>query len=162
MSIKFTKHQDGTTLMELMVYLAISTVVILAMTTFVSALTRSRVALTNQSTAQAELRNVMERLTYAVRNSHAVSVTGARIDLTDESGMVTTFCACDGTMKSGQLMTFPPALSDLHTIIDSSVTVQSVSIDQISTSVRIRLTLAAAGQTATASSTIAYRQLPSP
>ncbi|MBI5405185.1 MAG: prepilin-type N-terminal cleavage/methylation domain-containing protein [Candidatus Kerfeldbacteria bacterium] len=153
-------NQRGTTLMELMVYLAISTVVVLSMTTFVTALTKTRVRTTDQQIAQAEARNVIERMTHTIRNSRDVAVTGARIDATDETGLVTSYCGCDGTIKSGQHMAFPPAGADLEPAIESGVQVDNFTLERLGSSVRVSLNFSKNGQSAALVSTIAFRQAP--
>jgi len=154
------RDQSGTTMMELVVYLSISVLVVLSMTTFVTALTKSRVETSEQQLLQDSARTVIERMTYAVRNSAQVAVSGSRLDATNESGIVWSFCGCDGTVKAGQANGAALPADSLEPLIDPTVALDQLVFETVGSSVVVQVQLSKNGRTASLNSTIAIRQLP--
>jgi Tfp pilus assembly protein PilE len=159
-------NEKGTTLMELMIYLVISSLIIIAMTSYLVQATRARVALNDQHLVQNDSRVVLEKMTYSLRNAYDVSVSSDNQSVTVFSHnfddpmrpIITTYIYQSGQLMYGQAIGVPPAEPSMTPLVSSQVVVQNVHFAKVSSSLQVTLALAKNNKTSEVVSTIAFRQ----
>lgn len=161
-------NQRGVTLMELLVYLGMSTIVALGLTAFLTTTTAARVQTSNQHLAQHNGRLVLEKLTHSLRNAYEVVVynEGNSVDIYsynfDEPAkpIVTTFShdAGQSLLLYGQALVSRPSTNSLVPLIEPTVIVDQVTFTPVSASLHVQLTLLKDNGQASLDSTIAFRQ----
>ena len=165
--MKIMKRQPkGVTLMELMIYLGISTIVVLALTSYLVQATKARVEMNNQQFVQHNTRQALEKMTYALRNAYDVAVyqEGSAVDIYSYNfddpakPIIYTFKYKDQDLFYGQSVEVPPAEESLQQLTDDGVSVESVSFKKISSSLQVQLVMKKNERQATLNSTIAFRQ----
>ncbi|MFA6271732.1 MAG: hypothetical protein WC693_01305 [Patescibacteria group bacterium] len=161
-------NQLGTTLMELMVYLGISSVVTLSLTMFLAQSTEQRVMTNNQQMAQHNARQVIEKMTYSLRNAYDVTIEagGTRaiiysyyyVDPANPDNLITVYELDGGKMYYGQNINSIPDHSSMKLLTDEDVDVTVVSFKKISSSLRINVNVEKGTGESSVSSTISFRQ----
>lgn len=169
MKFKFPKlNKRGTTLMELMVYLGISSVVTLSLTMFLAQSTKQRVMTNDQQLAQYNARQVVEKMTYSLRNAYDVSIEagGTRavvysyyyVDPANPDDLITVYELDGGRMYYGQDINSVPGHSSLKQLTDEGVEVTSVSFKKILSSLKVDLSVSKGIGESDVSTTISFRQ----
>lgn len=156
----------GVTLMELLVYLGISSFIVVALTSYLMNATRQRVLAMDQTIAQENARAVFAKMTYALRNSYAVAVseTPERVEITAENPghpgqpIITVFQynPLIQSVEYGQAIGTPPIA--FQPLTDPAVTVRDLDFEGVSSAVIVRGTFLRGTREAHVESTIAYRQ----
>jgi Tfp pilus assembly protein PilV len=152
------KNQKGVTLMELLVYLGISALVILAMGTFMVNVTKARVLSNNQRLAQQNARLILEKMTYSLRNAYDVNVLSpAKVeiksyDYNDPNNPVSKTAVIE--RQADNLLYL-----DGWSLTEEGVSVTNVNFEKVSSSLQVSLTTEKNSQQASLSSTISFRQL---
>jgi prepilin-type N-terminal cleavage/methylation domain-containing protein len=140
----FSKEHRGFTLVELLLYVAIASMILLSVSFFLSALLGSRVK--SQTVAEVDEQGLqaMQIMTQTVRNAAAVNspATGASdtslsVNTPVSANNPTVFDTANGAirMKEGAATATP--------LINSRVAASNVSFSNLSGSIRIQFTLAA-------------------
>ncbi|MFH1535058.1 MAG: hypothetical protein ABIF80_03670 [Patescibacteria group bacterium] len=164
----FKLNQNGTTLMELMVYLGISSVVTLMLTMFLVNSTEQRVMTNDQQIAQHNARQVIEKMTYSLRNAHDVNIEagGTRAviysDYYDNLGVpqdvITVYELSSGKIYYGQDINLIPSPSSMKLLTDEDVNVSLIAFKKVSSSLRINLNVEKGLGESDINSTISFRQ----
>jgi hypothetical protein len=154
--------------MELMVYLGISSIVTLMLTMFLVNSTEQRVLTNNQQTAQYNARQIIEKMTYSLRNAYDVDIQASGTKAIVYSHFYTNPVAPDniitvyelngGKMYYGQDMNLIPAPSSMKLLTDEDVNVSLVSFKKVSSSLRINLIVEKGTGESDINSTISFRQ----
>ena len=153
--------QRGTTMFELVIYLALSSLVVLTMFQFISGLSAARVRTADQKLAQENARTVLARMTHALRNSKDVTVAADRINIEQENTNRIVFAVKDGTIQYAEKLDVPPAYPadiELRPLTDPGVVLDTATFKKISSSVQVNVQFKKGTQVAQLDSTIAYRQ----
>jgi type II secretory pathway pseudopilin PulG len=169
MSYQLLKNnQHGTTLMELMVYLGISSIVTLSLTMFLVRSTDQRIMTNNQQAAQHNARQVIEKITYSLRNAYNVNIEagGTRaiiysyyyVDPTNPDNLITVYELSGGKVYYGQDINAIPDHSSMKLLTDEDVDVTAVSFKKISSSLRVNLNVEKGSGESEINSTISFRQ----
>jgi Tfp pilus assembly protein PilE len=164
----FHLNNRGTTLMELMVYLGISSVVTLSLTMFLARSTEQRVMTNDQQTAQHNARQVIEKMTYSLRNAYSVDIqsggTKAIIysyyydNLGVPQDVITVYELNGGKIYYGQDINLIPSPSNMKQLTDEGVNVTQASFKKISSSLQIILDVKKGTGESDVRSTISFRQ----
>lgn len=161
-----TKNQSGVTLIELLVYLGLSSLIVLAMAGFLTRLATQRTTLADKALVEQSARTVLSRMTYAVRNAYDVVVynDGTAVDIYSKNysdparPIVTTFLSDNGQLLYGQAENNPPGTSELLPVTDSQVSVAQLGFQRVSAAVVVDVTFVKNGRAIPLHSTIAFRQ----
>lgn len=156
----------GFTLIELVVYLGLSSIVVVASTGYVAAATRVRVHTVQQQALQDDARSIIGNLSYTLRNAYRIDIVeaGARADVyavdPDAPGhpIVTSYQLRDGVLRQGKSIDTPPAEMILLNGSEVTVSAGPVPFAVVSSSLELRLSLAKGGVTVPVETTISYRQ----
>ncbi|MFA6391143.1 MAG: hypothetical protein WCW66_00125 [Patescibacteria group bacterium] len=164
----FKLNQNGTTLMELMVYLGISSVVTLMLTMFLVNSTEQRVMTNDQQMAQHNARQVIEKMTYSLRNAYSVDVQASGTKAVIYSyyytnpgipdNVITVYELNGGKMYYGQDINTIPDPSGMKLLTDEDVNVSLVSFKKVSSSLRINLNVEKGEGKSDINSTVSFRQ----
>lgn len=161
-------NKNGVTLMELMIYLGISSIIALAMTSFLTNVTKQRVEISNQQIAQYNARQVLEKLTYSLRNAYEVEVNpdGTAVNIFSnnydnplQQPIISTYIYKNQKLYYGQSVINPPAEDTLLPITDEGLSVDNINFSQVSSSLKLQLVISKSGRQSGLDSTIAFRQL---
>lgn len=152
--------------MELLVYLGISSFVVLGSLMFLTQMTTARLATDNQKLAQQGARLAVEKMTYSLRNAYdvVVSADGTRATIyandTEHPGqaVVTVYTMEANRLVYGQSMVVPPDDAALQPVLNDDVTVTSLQFQKVSASLQISLSTEKNNGTSSVNSTIAFRQ----
>ncbi|MBU0612979.1 hypothetical protein KKB10_03090 [Patescibacteria group bacterium] len=154
--------------MELMVYLGISSVVTLMLTMFLVNSTEQRVMTNDQQIAQHNARQVIEKMTYSLRNAHDVNIEagGTRAviysDYYDNLGVpqdvITVYELSSGKIYYGQDINLIPSPSSMKLLTDEDVNVSLIAFKKVSSSLRINLNVEKGLGESDINSTISFRQ----
>jgi len=158
--------QTGVTLMELLVYMGISSVVILGMMAFLVQTTKTRVSAESQHLAQHSARQALEQMTYSLRNAYdvVVNVDGTRAIIFSDNPddaiqpIVTVYAIKDGQLVSAQAISVPPDDSSLQPVSGDGVIFTDVQFKKISASLQVTLGTVKNSRSSKIESTIAFRQ----
>ncbi len=159
------KSGAGFTLVELVLYLGLSSIVILASSSFLTTATTVRVHTKQQQMVQSDVDAVSGKLSYTLRNAYRVDLveSGNRIDVyahdpdtTDT--VVTSFRIHDGALTTGKNTTSPPA--DLYALTSVATTVAPgpVLFEVVSSSLKVSLICTQGSVTIPFESVYAFRQ----
>lgn len=164
------RDRRGVTLLELLLYLGISSAVVLGMTGFLVRATRQRVVTMDQTIAQQNGRTVSALFTHALRNAYDVTVQSAPLSAVissenpDNPGQtIVTVFRYDETAKTieyGQAVGSPPVV--FIPLTDPSVAVENVSFERVSSALVLEARFTRGDRAASLASTIAFRQRLSP
>lgn len=165
--VQVSTNQRGVTLMELLVYLGISSVVVLSMMTLMANVSKQRLERTQQNTAQQAARVAVDKMTYSLRNAYSVVVAadGKTLDIysynftNPAQPIVTTYREQDSRLYVGQALTTPPPPADLRPATPPTVLLEQLSFREISSAVQVTIRCRNGTRTADVSSTISFRQL---
>ncbi len=158
------KSGAGFTLIELVLYLGLSSIVVLASTSFLTAATKVRVHTKQQQNIQSEIDAVSGRLSYTLRNAYRVEldVPGTRIDVyakdpSSPDPIVTSFQVKDGALYTGKNSVTPAA--DLYMLTNAATSVTSLSpFEVVSSSLKVMLSFTQGPVTVPFESVYAFRQ----
>jgi type II secretory pathway component PulJ len=164
----FKLNQNGTTLMELMVYLGISSIVTLMLTMFLVNSTEQRVLTNDQQIAQYNARQVIEKMTYSLRNAYDVNIEAGGTKAVVYSyfytnpgvpdNVITVYELNGGKIYYGQDINTIPGPSGMKLLTDENVNVSLVSFKKVSSSLRINLIVEKGVGESDINSTISFRQ----
>ncbi len=161
------KNQRGVTLMELLVYLGISTIVVVGLSALMTNTMHARVVSNNSKDAQQNARRVLENMTYSLRNAYQLDVAAdgqsmniysQNIDNPSEP-LVTTYQYVDSQLFYAQAVNELPPADTFISLVDEGVLVKDVNFHKISSSINVEFTIIKNSRQAEINSTIAYRQL---
>ncbi|MFA5051733.1 MAG: prepilin-type N-terminal cleavage/methylation domain-containing protein [Patescibacteria group bacterium] len=160
------KSQAGATLIELLVYLGISSFVVLGSLLFLVQMTTARLATNDQKTAQQSARLAVEKMTYSLRNAYDVVVNadGTRVTIysndTAHPGqpVITVYGLRDGRLMYGQSLVVPPDDAELQPILNDNVEIADLQFKKISASLQVSLSTIKSNRQSSVESTIAFRQ----
>ncbi|MBU1951842.1 hypothetical protein KJ733_02930 [Patescibacteria group bacterium] len=151
-----------------MVYLGISSVVTLMLTMFLVNSTEQRVMTNDQQIAQHNARQVIEKMTYSLRNAHDVNIEagGTRAviysDYYDNLGVpqdvITVYELSSGKIYYGQDINLIPSPSSMKLLTDEDVNVSLIAFKKVSSSLRINLNVEKGLGESDINSTISFRQ----
>lgn len=120
----------GVTLMELLVYLGMATVVVLVMTNFLVGFTRQLLVTRDQERVQQNARVVLEKLTHAGRNATSLTVNGSCVTLQAAGTAPTRVFSYDGaTISYGEAL--PCGDPGLRPLIETGVAVSAVTFEPV-------------------------------
>lgn len=161
--IKRYKKPRGVTLVELLIYLGISSIVTLAMSAFLVTTVHQRTEVASQNAAQHETRRVLEQLTYGLRNAYSVDVRtgGSAVDVYSDSTepQVATYELSGDRLNFGQQATTPPPAETLQPITGTDMKVTEVRFTRVASSLQVHLVIMKGTHQSTINSTISFRQL---
>ena len=126
------KHQTGFTLVELLLYLATASILMLALTSFAILLSESRIKHRTISEVEQQGHFLMDQMTQAIRNSESVtgptagaSSSSLTLDVIDSGADPTIFAVSSGTLQQQE--------ASLTTNLSSStVTVENLVFQNLS------------------------------
>ncbi|MFA6553596.1 MAG: hypothetical protein WCT27_04165 [Patescibacteria group bacterium] len=152
--------------MELLVYLGISSMVMLGSTLFLVQTTKIRLSSDNQKLTQHSSRLALEKMTLSLRNAYdvVVSADGTRATIYsynfNDPGrpIVSVYCGRDGQLWYGQSFVIPPDDGALSPVIEAGVKVSTVQFNKVSASLHVRLNTVKNDRESSIESTIAFRQ----
>lgn len=156
------RKRPGVSLMELLMYMALSGIVVISMATFLMNMFATRVVIASQTSAQENARLLLERMTHAVR--HGYKVQTASDSLTVFSHPASDPCATIYTVfqKNGdQFLTGTGPDRDHIAFLPAAgpdINVTNFTVTPVSSAVEIQLTTQRESRAADLTSTIAYRQ----
>ncbi|MFA6099238.1 MAG: prepilin-type N-terminal cleavage/methylation domain-containing protein [Patescibacteria group bacterium] len=164
---KPTNNQRGVTLMELLIYLGISSVVVLTMMTLMANVSKQRLQRIQQNTAQQAARVAVDKMTYSIRNAYRVDISadGKTLDIYSTNfadltkPIVTTYSELDNQLYTGQSLETPPQPENLQPATPPGVILEQLSFREISSAVQVSLRCRNGARNAEISSTISFRQL---
>jgi len=162
------REQGGTTIVELLVYLGVSTLVVMVMMSFTVGISQRRAMVNDQLLAQENGRLVAERMAYVLRNSYRqeVRVVGSTKQLIvtgldpaqPTRDLITVFEFSDGTIKYAQASGAAPPSALFAPMIDRAVVVDAADVENVSAATVLRLTLRKGNQRVQLESTVGWRQ----
>ncbi|PIS42928.1 MAG: hypothetical protein COT24_00830 [Candidatus Kerfeldbacteria bacterium CG08_land_8_20_14_0_20_40_16] len=162
------KNEKGITLAELVVYLGISGLVTLILTSFLVQSTKQRIETNNQQLAQHTTRQVLEKMSHSLRNAYDVDVLagGDGINIYskiysisgDPQTEITTYRVIDEKIYYDETLGLLPDFSELKPITDEGIIVNAVQFRKISSSLKIEMQITKGNREATLDSTIFFRQ----
>jgi len=161
------KNQQGVTLMELLIYLAMSTVVVVGLSAVMTSTMQARVVSNSTKDAQQNARRVLENMTYSLRNAYQLDVAadGKSINIYSQNidnpsePYITTYKYDDSELLYAQAINELPAEDTFISLVDEGITVEDVFFNKIASSISVEFTTIKNNRKATINSTIAYRQL---
>lgn len=161
---RLPSHPKGITLVELLIYMGLSTLLVIGMVGFLIQTTHERTKLAAQQSVQQNARVVMGKMTTTIRNAYVIEVNEEGNEITaysqnyeDLHSPIKTIYRAQGSdlaFERGEVM----AAAASQTLLDSGVTLVSLHAEKIASSVRMTATFEKDGRRVTLSSTVAYRQ----
>ncbi len=158
------KGGAGYTLVELLVYLGLSSLVLLLMTGFLARVMGNKAIAATQTQLQENERTVFDAMTVAIRNSYEVTVenSGTKVIVKshpEDSGLTTyTVFQVDAHQRLSMGQNEDFMLVDPQPITDDGIIVKAFSATVISSSLEVTLVIQKGTQTNAFTSTIAFRQ----
>jgi len=161
------KNQRGLSLMELLVYLGISTIVVIGLSTVMTNTMSARVVSNNAKDAQQNARRVLENMTYSLRNAYQLDVSADGLSMNIYSQnidnpsepLVATYKYIDSQLLYAQAINELPSDDTFVSLVDDGILVEDVNFRKISSSINVKFTIIKSSREAKINSTIAYRQL---
>lgn len=160
------KNQRGFTMIELVLYLGLSSFVVMIALSFLTTATKARVETKQKQELQSTVNAVSGSLSYALRNAYQVTVSpsGTRVDVYSHDPaaplhpVVTTFFIQDGALMTGKAVDNPATV--FYRLSDATVTITSPSVpfELISSSVKASLTFSEKDTSVPFDSVFAFRQ----
>lgn len=152
----------GVTMVELLVYMALSGLVIMSMSTFVVNMFQARAVMATQAAVQDNARTVLSAMTVDIRQSYSVVANGSVITISSHpaaapSTTVYTRYELQGNRLMMGSSTVPTPIP-LQPMTEPDIEVTTFSVATVSSAVTIDLTLAKGNRQASLHSTVAYRQ----
>jgi type II secretory pathway pseudopilin PulG len=157
------RKRAGVTLVELLLYMALSGLVVISMATFLMNMFQARVVTASQTTVQENTRVMLEQITLAVRHGYKVEIASGTLTIfsrsaSDNTETVYTIFEHDGQqLKSG-------TGSDRGAIVPQpmhapEITVNTFTFEKVSSAIEVKVSATSGRRSATLESTIAFRQL---
>lgn len=156
------KH-PGVSLVELLLYMALSGLVVVSMATFLMNMFQARVVTAAQTTVQDSTRVMLERMTIAIRHGYKVETPPNKLivyshppsDPTDT--VYTVFVHMGNQLLTG-------SGDDLSAIVARPMHAPEIAVDtftvtRVSSAVEVQLSATSGKRSSLLESTIAYRQL---
>lgn len=161
------RGRAGTTILELLVYIALLAVFVVTAADVIINFSNFQAQVQVQNQLQQASRLLMEEFAYAIRHSRSITVLPSspsdKIRLLSEAGMYTTIKK-NGTQvqqmeKTSSVEDPVEDIAITYPISEPSITVSGLVFEKIDESVKITLTMEKSGQSLTTVSTFASRQL---
>ena len=155
------RARAGTTILELVVYIALLAVFVVTAADVIINFTRFQAQVQVQNQLQQASRLLMEEFAYAIRHSRSITVLASdKIRLLSENGIYTTMKKDGARVQQTEKPSSVEEGTDIYyPISEPSITVSGLVFEKIDESVKITLTMEKSGQSLTTVSTFASRQL---